>query len=382
MKKKKRNRFLELADRYREGSEPRCRHFNDCGGCMFQDLSYENQLLLKRDYINGLMEGIASVDSIRPSNPYEYRNRMDMVVAFGKTGLRKRGNYRHVVDIESCSIMQEKSNRLFQKLRPGILEAEGYDYLGHSGYLRYAVFRQAFYTGELMVNLVTSVEENHLQGVIDSALESADSVSLLFNDGLADLSFGPVYRRFGKEFMTEQFDTIRYRISPNSFFQSNSPVALAMYRRIRELAAGRVLDLYSGIGSISLYIAGSTESVTGVESVNEAVIAAEMNRKLNGCENARFIHQDARVYLRETGDRFDTVILDPPRSGMHPKAVKHLVSMGSEQIIYMSCNPAAFRNELDTLLEQYRLDSFEAFDMFPQTPHMETLALLTRKTNR
>ncbi len=379
MKKKKKNRFLELADKYRDGTVPPCSHFGECGGCMFQDISYGNQLLLKREYLNSLMEGITSVKGVNPSDPYSYRNRMDMVVAFGKTGLRKRGNYRHVVDIESCSIMQEKSGGIFRRLRPMLLEYEGYDYLNHAGYLRYAVFRQGFYTGEVLVSLVTAVKENRLREITGFLMNKAESVSLLFNDGLADLSFGEIYETVGRDHIIERFDGIHYRITPNSFFQSNSPVALQMYRRIKEMAEGEVLDLYSGIGSISLFIADAVKSVTGVETVEEAVETAEKNAELNSIRNTRFIAVDVRKYLRETGEHFDTVILDPPRSGMHPRAIKHLLRRAPERIIYMSCNPSVFRNELDPILEAYRLDSFEAFDMFPQTPHMETLALLSKK---
>lgn len=379
MKKKKKKLFEELADRFRgDGAVPVCPHFGKCGGCLFQDIPYDSQLELKKEYLNGLFEGKITVNNVNPSNPYMYRNRMDMVTAFGKTGLRERGSYRFVVDIESCAIMQQKSNELYKKIRFLIKEIEDYDYLKHQGYHRYVVLRQARFTGETMANFVIATEENRLGPVTDAIRTETDSISLILSDGRADLSFGPVIADIQKGYIIEKFENIRFRITPNSFFQSNSEIALEMYRAIRKLARGRVLDLYSGVGSISLFIASHAESVTGVEQVSEAVDNANINRQDNNIENVHFICADALEYMKNTEDYFDTLILDPPRSGMNPKILKHINSMAPQQIIYMSCNPAAFKLEL-ALFENYSLEFFNAYDMFPQTPHVETLALLKRK---
>ncbi len=378
MKKKKKKLFHSLAERFRgDGVTPVCPHFEKCGGCMFQDIAYENQLLLKKEYINGLFDGTLSVDSVNPSEPLAYRNRMDMVCAFGKIGLREEGSYRFVTDVESCAIMQTKTNSLYRKLRPMLAEIEGYNYLSHKGYLRYAVFRQAYFTGETMVSFVTASRDNRLRDIISEISDDADSINIIFNDGLADQSFGEVIDSFGRNYIEESFDGIRYRITPNSFFQSNSPVALQMYRRIREEVRGRVLDLYSGVGSISLFTAGGAESVTGVEIVPEAVESALENRELNGTANADFIEKDAAEFVRDSISGYDTLILDPPRAGMHPKMLPLINEKAPDRIVYMSCNPATFRDDLAGL-NQYEVKSFEAFDMFPQTPHVETLAVLDR----
>ena len=379
MKKKKKKIFEELADKHRgRGATPRCPHFGECGGCLFQDIPYEGQLNIKKDYLNSLFENIVTVDNVEPSQPYGYRNRMDMVTAFGKTGLRKRGTYRHVVDIESCAIMQDKNNELYKKIRPLLKEVEDYDYLNHTGYHRYVVLRQARFTGETMANFVLASKENRVSHIIDAIKDDVDSISLLLNDGLADLSYGPVIRDMQKGFITESFDGISYRITPNSFFQSNSEVALTMYRRIKEFVHGHVLDLYSGVGSISLFVASQAESVTGVEQVKEAVDNACINQEDNSIGNVSFICSDAREYMKSCDKRYDTLILDPPRSGMHPKVLKRINAMAPERILYMSCSPGAFRQEID-VLENYAVELFEAYDMFPQTPHVETLALLKRK---
>ncbi len=379
MKKKKKLYFKELADKYRgDGVEPRCKHFDKCGGCMFQDISYENQLLLKREYINDTMKDVCEITEVHPGDPFHYRNRMDMVTAFGKAGLREAGSYKFVVDIENCDIMQQKTNSIFQKLRPLLLEIEQYNYLSHKGYHRYVVLREAATTGETMANFVIAQPENRVQNLIDCIKDDVDSISILLSDGMADLSYGPVFEDVKRGYIEENFDGIKYRITPNSFFQSNTPVAVTMYREIKKQARGKVLDLYSGVGSITLFAAANCEHITGVEIVEEAVETAEVNREINGINNASFVCADAGEFIKERGDDFDTLILDPPRSGMHPKMLRHINTMAPERIIYMSCNPATFRNDLDGL-EGYELEGFEAYDMFPQTPHVESLAVLGRK---
>ncbi len=379
MKKKKKKHIDELIETYRgDGAAPACPHFGECGGCMFQNIPYENQLLLKKDYINTTMNGRVSVESVAPSEPYRYRNRMDMVTAFGSAGLRQAGRYRNVVDVTTCAIMQEKSDSLFKKIRPLIRGVEDYDYLVHKGYLRYVVLRQGYFTGEVMANFVIKSEEDRLGEVVESILPDADSISILVSDGMADLSFGRIMRDVKKGFIEESFDGIRYRITPNSFFQSNSPMALSVYRRMKQEVEGDVLDLYSGVGSISLFVAGGARHVTGVEVVDEAVRSADGNRDMNGISNVSFVCADVKEYLLAQNRVFDTVILDPPRSGMHPKVLKAVVEQAPQKILYLSCNPSTFKEEL-AAFERYDITSFEAFDMFPQTPHLETLAVLKRK---
>lgn len=379
MKKKKRKMFEELIEKYiGEGCEPECKFFGECGGCMFQNMPYSNQLLLKREYVNSIYEGIASVETVEPSVPYYYRSRMDMVTAFGKKGLRRAGSYRHVVDIEKCAIMQKRSDEMYGRVRNYVEKIEDYDYLKHEGYLRYIVLRQARFTGELMVNFVVSEPENRFGFALYDFLEEVDSSSLILSDGLADLNYGPIFQTLKKGFITETFDGIEYMITPNSFFQSNSEMALKMYRKILSLTRGRTLDLYSGVGSISLFTASASESVTGVEVIREAVEVAERNRENNEIENVNFICADAGEYVKENTGKFDTLILDPPRTGMHPKMLKYINAMAPESIIYMSCNPSTCRDDLK-MLEGYSVEFLEAYDMFPQTPHVETLTLLTRK---
>jgi len=379
MKKKKKKLFIELSNKYKNSEfTSKCEYFEKCGGCMFQDIPYENQLLLKKEYLNELLKDIIEIENVTPSPSLRYRNRMDMVCAFGKIGLREAGSYKFVTDIKSCNIMQPKTDKLYQKLHSLIKEKEieDYNYLAHKGYLRYIVLRQAYFTQETMVSFVTASKENRLNEIITQINEYANSINILFNDGLADQSFGDVIETT-HPYIKEKFDNITYKITPNSFFQSNSSVALEMYRKIKNNVKGKTLDLYSGIGSIALYVADSVENVTGVEIVDEAVKSAQENKILNDIKNANFILGDAIDFVREKLSDFDTLILDPPRAGMHPKMLKLINQNAPEKIIYMSCNPASFKDDLAGL-ENYKIETFEAFDMFPQTPHVETLAVLKR----
>jgi 23S rRNA (uracil-5-)-methyltransferase RumA len=376
MKKKERRYINKLIDAHRgPGAAPPCPHFGQCGGCLFQDIPYENQLALKKEMVNDTLRSIAPVERVHPSAPYRYRSRMDMVTAFGKCGLRRGGSYRTVIDITECRIMQERSDFIYRKIRPRIETIEDYDYLRHSGYLRYVVLREARYTGQVMVNFVTAERENRLRDLLDAATGLADSVSLIHSGGRADLSYGDILETVKGGWIEESFDGLRFRITPNSFFQSNAEIALQMYRKIRDRACGRVLDLCSGVGSISLFVAGAADHVTGVEMNRESVEIAGTNRGINGIENAEFVCSEAVNFLREAGDRYDTIILDPPRSGMQSRAMEHIDRMKARRIIYMSCNPNSFRDDVGSL-RNYTVESVEAFDMFPQTPHVEIMGML------
>lgn len=381
MKKKKKKYFSALAEKYAgSGAVPACPHFGKCGGCMFQNIPYENQLLLKQEYLSTLLEGTVNVGPVHGTEPYGYRNRMDMVCAFGKTGLREAGSYKFVVDVTACPLMQNSMEQVYTETRPFLSQVEGYDYLKHEGCLRYIVLRQAHFTGQVMANLVISSAENmdKITGIIPAIAEKVTSMSVLLSDGLADLSYGSVISHIKQGYIEEDFDGIKYRIGPNTFFQSNSLTAREMYRRIKSHVRGKVLDLYSGVGSITLFAADSCDHITGVEISEESVAAAEINRQINGTANADFICRDAKEHILENRGKYDTLIMDPPRTGIHPKMISCIEEMAPERIIYMSCNPGTFKENMETMT-QYRIASFEAFDMFPQTPHVETLAVLERK---
>jgi 23S rRNA (uracil-5-)-methyltransferase RumA len=374
----------ELSLPYTGTAEPVCPCFGRCGGCLFQNISYDHQLSIKAEYLKRLLAGVSSIDpfldelKVTGSDPVGYRNRMDFVCAFGMRGLRERGAFDCVVDIEKCYIMSDRMNSVWHAAREAVSSIEDYNYLNHTGYLRYGVVRGARFTNEIMLNFVVA-------GAIDPILPAAkkmaplvDSLSVIHQEGLADLSMGVVLGDVKRGYIEERFDDIIYRITPNSFFQSNSPCAVQIYRRIAELARGRVLDLFSGVGSITLFVAKHVEEIIGVEIVAEAVESARANAERNNITNATFVCTDALPYMKENARSFDTLILDPPRSGAHPKVMKGIAACAPERIIYVSCNPVTFKENVE-LLHDYTIVSFEAFDMFPQTPHLESIAVLERK---
>jgi 23S rRNA (uracil-5-)-methyltransferase RumA len=350
---------------------------------MFQDISYDNQLVVKSEYVRALFSEIPELApfieniAVKGSVPFGYRNRMDFVCAFGKRGLRERGTFDCVVDIEKCMIMNDRMNSVWSSVREAVRSVEDYDFLVHSGYLRYVVIRSAGFTQEIMVNFIVSRDTDEIRPVLERIAPVADSISVLEHSGFADLSFGKILYDFKKGYIEERFNDIVYRITPNSFFQSNSQCSLEMYERIAQEAKGKTLDLFSGVGSISLFAAKGCTEITGVELVEEAVDSARANAERNGISNVKFICADALDYMKDNAHTFDTLILDPPRTGAHPKVIKAIEKCDPERIVYMSCNPSTFRDNLK-LMSGYRIVSFDVYDMFPQTPHLETLAVFER----
>jgi len=384
-RKKYRNIIDEIAEPFRGSAAPLCPHFGSCGGCLFQDIEYEKQLEIKKEYLKRMFSDVPVLSplladlKVQGSSPYGYRNRMDFVAAFGRRGLRERGRFRHVVDIETCALMNDRMNFVWKKTRKASAAIEDYDYLAHKGFLRYTVIRSAHFTNEIMMTFVATRDSAELDPLINAVKDHVDSLSLIVHDGLADLSIAPVTRDIKRGFIEENFDGTIYRITPNSFFQSNSPMALEMYHCIAGKTSGKALDLFSGVGSISLFAAKKSEHVTGVEIVQESVGAARANAERNNIANVDFICADALPFMKENAHAFDTLILDPPRTGAHPKAMKAIAQCAPQKIIYMSCNPATFKENI-LFLENYECVSFEAFDMFPQTPNLETLAVFERKS--
>jgi 23S rRNA (uracil-5-)-methyltransferase RumA len=389
-RKRYRNAIDGVAKKYLDTAIPVCEYYGSCGeyggcgGCLFQNISYENQCAIKSEYLRGMFAETPAMRPFRESiqvqgaDPFGYRNRMDFVTAFGLKGLRERGYFKHVIDVKKCFLMNDACNAVWPKIRDILEGLEDYNYLKHEGYLRYVVLRSGFFSGEVMASLILSREEEPPAKILDALSAEVDSLSLLLSGEVADLSFGSVIRNVKRGYIEERFGDISYRITPNTFFQSNSAVSMRMYDRIRDEAEGSVLDLFSGVGSISLYSAKNAQHITGVEIVEESVASARANAQRNGISNVEFIARDALEYMNENKGTFDTVILDPPRNGAHPRAIRALEEMAPPKIVYMSCNPTTFKDNLD-LLSSYEVVSFEAHDMFPQTPHVETLAVLRRK---
>jgi len=379
--------FNRLKNDYQK-IEPKCAHFAECGGCSFQDISYEDQLDLKHRFLQELFgDQFALESSVHPSpQPFYYRHRMDYTCAFSRIGLRKIGNYAEVIDLSECHLISQKAMELlmFIKNRVKELEIQDYDFLEHKGFLRYTVLREAKFTGELMVTFSSSsppseIQEKNFLQLMEETAEKAMSVYWLKHEGLSNHSYGEAVKYFGNPHIIERLGTYQFVIKPDTFFQNNPLFIRKAYDDIKENVYGKLLDLYCGSGTISIYVNDVCKHVTGVELVNASIEAAKENARLNNVENTLFFAEDVAEFLKGK-HRFDVMVIDPPRPGMSKKIVRRIKRIAPKKIVYMSCNPVTQFNDLDGLRDEYELERpIRAYDMFPQTYHIETLAVLSRR---
>ncbi|HPW17336.1 MAG TPA: 23S rRNA (uracil(1939)-C(5))-methyltransferase RlmD [Candidatus Aminicenantes bacterium] len=388
-------------------AEPRCRHFGACGGCAFQHLDYATQLELKERHLRrtldeaGLPNAAAAVGPIAGSpDLYAYRNKMEF--AFGEKhgalalGLREkaasgRRTYRRTLPLLECPIFGPAVERVFPVLAEFAREhrLEGFEPATGRGQLRHLVLREAKRTGELMAALVTAGNGDAgldaLAGRLAEAAPGLRSFVHVANSRGSDLvEFERTTLVAGAPFIEERLAGLSFRIYPPSFFQTNTAGAELLYRRLREAApmtkASRVLGLYCGSGAIELSIAGSVERVTGIDSSPANVANAVENALVNRIDNVEFVPGTVEALLAEPRrEPADIVIVDPPRAGLTGKALRRVVALGVPAVVYVSCNPASLARDLRGFVEAgYRIASLSPFDFFPHTPHLETLAVLTR----
>lgn len=396
-----------------------CPHFGICGGCKWQMIPYATQLEFKRQQLIdqlrriGDWEGDPEALTITGSpKEVEYRNKLEFTFSHHRyrtreeldarkgeslepepaLGFHAPGLFDKVVPIEQCFLQAEPTNRLLQVLRT-YTESRSlpyYDYRAQQGWLRNLVVRVAS-TGEVMVNLVLKEDRpKERQALLDHILENVSPIDSLHytinpkvNDSFHDLE---VHTYSGKGFIEENLDGYRFKISPKSFFQTNPYQAVHLYRKAREMARldGRqtVYDLYCGTGSIGIFCAAQSQKVIGVEWVEEAIVDARENASLNGISNAEFFSGDVldivdREFIATHG-KPDVLITDPPRAGMHSRMIEKIREIGADRIVYISCNPATQARDLKLLADLYRVEEVHAFDMFPHTHHLETIARLEK----
>ncbi len=359
---------------------PWCPYFGLCGGCSFQDISYADQIEQKKKELKSIFG--FDIDVVPSPLEYEYRNRMDFVCAFSKVGFRQRGRFNEVVDLKECHLINKRFIPIFQELRNAINELgiKDFNYLNHQGYLRYIVFRLAAHTPDLMVSFVTSTTDEAILPLIEIAKKRASSVNWLISSGLADLSIGPVHKSYNNPFITEKLGKYVYKIGPNTFFQNNAYLAADLFDCVKAEISGPVLDLFCGAGAISIYISGVAEKVFGIEKDDDSIKLANEALATNNISNVSFLSSDASVWLRENSANrdFPTIIIDPPRSGLGGKTARKLMRLEPDKIVYVSCNPKTFRDDMVFLKPKYNLTSLKAFDMFPQTPHVEMVGVFNK----
>lgn len=377
---------------------PRCLHFGECGGCSLQHLSYEQQLRDKAAKVASFIG--REPDAVNGSpDVWHYRNKMEF--SFGdvyppveggptlKLGLKPKGRWWRILDLQECWLPSPETPALLRAVRRWAEENKvpPYNSKKRVGLLRHLVLREAKNTGERMVLLVTENGELPEDSFVQAVLSAYPATTILrgVNTKVSDTAVSDTLRVLhGPGFVTETLEVrgraLRFRISPQSFFQTNTRAAERLYSRVAEWVEGEtVLDLYCGGGGIALSLAPFAGKVVGAEQNPAAVEDAKANAALNGLDNASFYSGDVAVLLPSLlALRPDAVVVDPPRAGLVAKVAQALAESGPGSLIYVSCNPESLGRDLKLLTPAYRLERAEVFDLFPHTDHVETLARLRR----
>lgn len=363
-----------------------------CGSCSWSHIPYEKQLAQKLSDINGSF-AIKKLDlhckEILASPVTEhYRNRMDFAIDYqGRVGLKEKGKWWKVIDSHGCFLADKQIDELFVAVRD-LVKSSGLSYFdrkAHTGLLRYAVIRSTTLS-QTMVNLVTSVpdDESEVRRILQQAAGQLKPTTLIWsqNSTITDVSYGDKLETIsGPGYIEEEIDGHRYRISPNAFFQTNPHAAALLLKTVEEfcgdLSEKTLLDLYCGSGFFSVALAPQATRTIGVEMVPEAIVDARVNASLN---NVNVEYHDAKTEdLNWTLLSADVVVLDPPRSGMHDKALADILANPPTHIVYVSCHYKNFAREMVQWQKIYRADAMRAIDMFPHTPHVELVTKLIRK---
>jgi 23S rRNA (uracil-5-)-methyltransferase RumA len=382
----------------------RCRHFGACGGCALQDRPYEEQVALKAQKVQSLLSPLGvAVGQVHPSpETWFYRNKMEF--SFGdvypptpgsawlKLGLKPKGKWYEILDLEECFLLSKETPALLDAARQWALRERVAPFNSHkqTGFLRHLVVREAKNGPDRMVVAVTTPGAMP-EGFV-SAVQSAYPATTILHGGNAKKSDTAISDSLevlsGPGFITERLRfgarELTFRISPHSFFQTNTRATELLYGRIRAWLGGarpaRVLDLYCGGGGIALAVADVCGEVVGAEINASAIEDAKANAALNGIASANFYCGAVEALLPSLlAMKPEAVIVDPPRCGLHPKALAALLELGAPRLIYVSCNPKALVNDLTSLLTSYSVENCEVFDLFPHTEHVETLVALRAK---
>jgi tRNA (uracil-5-)-methyltransferase len=359
-------------------AQPVCPYFGTCGGCALQDVEYARQVQVKQAALRDLLK--RDLVLVPSPQPYGYRYKMEFVAAFGRLGFRLMGNYRQVVDLRECHLVQPRVSALLEDLHGWMRDynIEGYDYMRHQGDLRYVVTRHAFSSDALLVNLVTGSTETRIEPLLEKLAKKVESVAWVVNSSITDAAYGQVQRILGQPEIRQQVGRFHFLLGPQTFFQNNLLLVEAMFQEIAAHVSGRVMDLFCGVGSIGVFCSDKASRIDGVETMPESIDLARRNAALNGVSQAFYTATDSSDYLTTyDGPVPDTVVVDPPRCGLAPRLIRKLLRMGPGRIVYVSCNPEAFAQDLPQF-PNYALSSLKAFDMFPQTPHVELVAVLDR----
>lgn len=389
-----------------EVREPVCKIFPACGGCMYQTMSYEEQLKMKETQVKGLLQEAVGIgtdlhwEGIHGS-PIEFGYRNKMEFSFGdeykdgplSLGLHKKGSTYDVLTASDCKLVHPDMTAILSSVLDFFTElgAVHYKKMQHTGYLRHLLLRRGVTSGEILVHVITTSQAEYDYALLVSRLLALPlegkivGIMHIINDSLSDVVQSDETRLlYGQDYFYETLLGLRFKISTFSFFQPNSLAAEVLYSIVRDYIGDtkdkEVFDLYSGTGTIAQLLASVAKEVIGVEIVEEAVEAAKVNAALNGLTNCRFIAGDVLKVLDDLTEKPDMIILDPPRDGIHPKALPKILAYGVENIVYISCKPTSLARDLPAFLAAgYEVQRSCSVDQFCETVHVETVVLLSHK---
>jgi 23S rRNA (uracil1939-C5)-methyltransferase len=412
--KKKKGSFLASVNKimkyspYRTKAE--CSHFVICGGCKWQDFSYEKQLEFKDLQVRAALERIAKVE---PENflpiaecekKYYYRNKLEFSFSNKRwltideirsgaiidqqnvLGFHAPGNFEKIIAIDHCFLQDQPSNEIRNFIRDFTSENnyKYWDAKEHTGLMRNIIIRTSS-LNETMVTISFAENDGIIQ-LLDALLLKFPGISSLnyvinskFNDSIYDLE---IINYHGEKYIKEKLGDVEFLISPKSFFQTNTQQSKRLYDIALDFAQLKknenVLDLYTGIGSIALYIAKQVKKVTGIEIIPDAIEDARLNAKINNIKNVEFIAGDVKQILSGDFQQPDVIFVDPPRAGLDKTVIEQILFLDPEKIIYISCNPATQARDIALMKEKYKVVKSQAVDMFPHTHHVENVVLLIR----
>jgi len=401
--------IVEVIEKSPIEKEPLCSVFPQCGGCSWQTVPYEEQVKIKESLVKEMLTHIGGLDiTIKPiiASPVNifYRNKMEF--SFGSNeqneavlGMHERGYFSKIVEIKDCILQSVESNKLVGFFSTFARKSglPVYNNKIHSGFMRHLIIREGKNTNERMVNFVTTSHilptwQNDFLNEFNIFLKKenigVNSLLHTINDKVSDIAFGDKIKvLYGKEYINEKIGDLLFKISPYSFFQTNSAAAFLLYKKIEELAAcdkaTSVLDLYCGTGGIGLFLAKNAKIVMGVDSFAGSIHDARENAKLNNIFNAEFFAADTKKFIQDLASRkfyADIIIVDPPREGLNSKVIQILSILNPKKIIYVSCNPATMSRDLSSLSSfEFQTSEIQPLDLFPHTPHIECVASLVRK---
>ena len=415
--KKKRDyaeaRMITLLDPSPDRVQAPCPYSGFCGGCQWQHVAYERQLSYKKDHVKDALSRIGNLshvlvhDVIPSEKQFAYRNKMEFSFSDRRwflpdefdqgekadqfaLGLHVPGTFSKVIDVEACLLQQEKGNHILRAVKTFVKQARipVYGLKSHQGFWRFLTLRYSTHFNEWMINLITADERPAVMKPLAETLSLRfDNIRTIVNNihaGRASIAVGEKASIYtGDGTIQDRIGPFRFQISANSFFQTNSRGAEVLYEKVKEFAEltgpELVLDLYSGTGTIPIFISNQAKEIVGMEITQSAVLDAERNCKINDILNCRFILGDIKEKLTHLRMKPDVLIIDPPRAGMHKDVLSRVMELGTERIVYISCNPTTLARDMKTMSQDYRVVEIQPVDMFPHTFHIESAAKLVRR---